>query len=117
MSAGATLGERDYQAGGGGERRTQEYELRPEIHDAEEWKVCGDAVEEGAEDAGRADVLGGGAVGSFGAGDDVVWMVGAVGLFPWVAERMVAEGLGTIVGVLWGYHHGHGVVDGQGDED
>lgn len=47
----------------------------------------------------------------------MVRVVGAVGLFTWVTEGMVAEGLGTVVGVLGGYHHGHGVVDCQGDED
>ena len=63
------------------EINTQKGELSPKEDDAEEGEVDGDAVDKGAEDGRRADLLGSGVGSKFTAGLDEVLVLGAVGLF------------------------------------
>jgi len=63
------------------EVNTQEGELSPEEDNAKEGEVDGDAVDEGAEDGRRADLLGSGVGGELAASLDEVLVLGAVGLF------------------------------------
>ena len=90
--------------------------MRPEVDDAEEGEIHGDTVQEGAYDGRRANVLGGWVFRDLRAGADVVGVVGAVGLFTGVAERVVAVRLGAVMCVLRSDHHSEGVVDREGHE-
>ncbi|KAH9825751.1 retinitis pigmentosa 1-like 1 protein isoform X2, partial [Teratosphaeria destructans] len=98
----------------------EESELRPKVYDAEEGEVDGNAVEEGGDDAGRADCAGGETAGlgfgALGAGFDGRAVVRAVGLGVGGLEGTVAEGLGAEGGVVGGDDHGQGVVEGEDDE-
>lgn len=88
----------------------------PEQDDAEEGEVDGYAVDEGAEDAGGADIFGVVVRCRLGAGLDVLGGVFAAWLLAWVTGLAVAEGLGAEGGVLGCDDHGDGVVDCKDDE-
>lgn len=97
------------------EEDSEESELRPEVDDAEEGEVDGDAVEESAHGGRGADQVAGAVVVALRAGLDGAAVVAAVGLVGAVAAA-VAEGLGTESGVLGRDDHGERVVESEDDE-
>ena len=88
----------------------------PEKHHTEEGEVDGDAVDKGAENGWRADVLRGGVGGELAAGLDEVLVLGTVwdlgvGVGGQVAVRLWAKS-----SVLRCDDHGDGVVDAEGNQ-
>ena len=98
------------------EEDSEESELRPEVDDAEEGEVDGDAVEEGAHRGRCADEVADGVVVALGARLDCAAVVAAVGLLVKTVAGAIAEGLCTEGGVLGCDDHGERVVEREHDE-
>lgn len=98
------------------EEDAEESELSPEVDDAEEGEINGDAVQERANDGGCADHASDRVVGGFAARTDSLVVVATVGLLIGMVSGSVTVGLGTESGILRGDHHSNGIVDGEDDQ-
>lgn len=94
----------------------EEGELRPEQDHAKEREVDGHAVDEGAENRGRADVVSHRVGRKLRAGLDGFLVFRAIWLVASMVDGQVAVRLRAKGRVLRGDDHSDSVVDGQSDE-
>ena len=90
--------------------------MTPEVYVSKEREVDSDAVEERADNARGAHILGGGTVGKLGARDNMRFVGRAIRLLARMLRRMVTEGLGPVSGILGHHHHSNRIVEGQRDQ-